>query len=118
MPDHLAGRSVSAIGRRAFLKAGLAVPLAANVTSFETQEHLWRAFEIRVRVDVVAPQGSTRLAAIAPAQTVSVQRTIAQEWSGNAQTIRLVLCCDRVDSDRMAADVRKVVLEECPGATQ
>ena len=33
----------------------------------------------------------TPLAAVAPVQTLSVQRTIAQEWSGNAQTIRRVV---------------------------
>lgn len=98
MPDHLAGRSVSAIGRRAFLKAGLAVPLAARVTSLEGQQQLWRAFEIRVRVDVVAPRGSTRLwLPLLLSRPSPFQRTIAQEWSGNAQTIRVV--------DRAAQDV-------------
>jgi hypothetical protein len=91
MPDHIAGRSGSAVGRRAFLKAGLAVPLAARM-NLEQREHIWRTFEIRVGVDVIAAQGSTRLwLPLLLSRPSPFQRTIAQEWSGNAQTIRRVV---------------------------
>lgn len=67
--------------------------------NLEQREHIWRTFEIRVGVDVTAAQGSTRLwLPLLLPRPSPFQRTIAQEWSGNAQTIRRVV-------DRTAPDV-------------
>ena len=50
---------------------------------------MWRTFDIRVRVDVQGAKGPVQLwLPLLPSTSTAYQRTITQEWSSNAQTIR------------------------------
>jgi transglutaminase-like putative cysteine protease/thiol-disulfide isomerase/thioredoxin len=82
------------VSRRSLLQAGLAasLPLAALAQErrFEPQVGPWRRFEVSTRVTVAEPQGTTRLWLPLPDIETDWQRTLDNDWSGNADRARVV----------------------------
>ncbi len=86
--------------RRAFLKTGGAIfPAAAALPKLALAQQLpfnprqaekWRGFEVTTRVEIVFPQGATRVWLPIPSVDSAYQKTIDNAWSGNAQTAKIV----------------------------
>src|SRR3981189_1944500 len=85
--------------RRAFLKAGTLAPAAVALPKLALSQQLpfnprqadkWRGFEVTTRVEIVFPQGATRVAFPQPSADCVHQKTLDNAWSGNAQTAKIV----------------------------
>ena len=84
--------------RRAFLKASAILPAAAALprlsfaqSAFDPRPRdKWRSFEVATRVEIVFPQGATRVWLPIPSVDSAYQKTIDNAWSGNAQTAKIV----------------------------
>ena len=85
--------------RRSFLKVGGLVPVAAALPGLAGAQQLpfnprrgekWRTFEVSTRVEIVFPEGATRVWLPTPSVDTHYQKTIDNAWSGNAQTARIV----------------------------
>jgi len=85
--------------RRAFLKTGAILPAAAALPKLAQAQQLpfnprqaekWRGFEVTTRVEIVFPQGATRVWLPIPSVDSGYQRTLDNAWSGNAQTAKIV----------------------------
>jgi len=85
--------------RRAFLKTGAILPatvalpklaLAQQLPFNPHQAEKWRSFEVTTRVEIVFPQGGTRVWLPIPSVDSGYQKTIDNAWSGNAQTAKIV----------------------------
>jgi transglutaminase-like putative cysteine protease len=85
--------------RRSFLKAGTLVPAAAALPKLALAQQLpfdlrpgekWRSFEVATRVEIVFPEGATRVWLPVPSVDSGYQKSIDNAWSGNAQTARIV----------------------------
>ena len=85
--------------RRSFLKAGGLVPVAAALPRLASAQQLpfnprrgekWRTFEVSTRVEIVFPEGATRVWLPIPSVDTDYQKTIDNAWSGNAQAARIV----------------------------
>src|SRR5437870_607639 len=50
----------------------------------------WRTFEVTTRVEIVFPEGATRVWLPVPSVDSGYQKTIDNAWSGNAQTAKIV----------------------------
>ncbi|AKJ28376.1 transglutaminase-like domain-containing protein [Caldimonas brevitalea] len=81
--------------RRAFLQAaGLAaaahaMPLRAEERRFAPSPGRWRNFELTTRVDLLNPEGLTRVWLPVPSLDETYQRSLGHEWQGNATKIEL-----------------------------
>src|SRR5437764_163826 len=84
--------------RRAFLKAGAILPTAAALPRLAHAQQLpfeprqaekWRSFEVTTRVEIVFPEGTTRVWLPVPSVDSGYQKTIDNAWSGNAQTAKI-----------------------------
>ena len=71
--------------RRTFLKAGGLVPVAAALPRLATAQQLpfdprrgekWRTFEVTTRVEIVFPEGATRVWLPIPSVDTGYQKTI------------------------------------------
>ena len=85
--------------RRAFLKTGAILPAAAALPQLALAQQLpfnphqaekWRGFEVTTRVEIVFPQGATRVWLPIPSVDSGYQKTLDNAWSGNAQTAKIV----------------------------
>jgi transglutaminase-like putative cysteine protease len=85
--------------RRLFLKAGAVVPAtavfpklaAAQQLPFEPRKsEAWRTFEVTTRVEVLFPEGATRVWLPVPSVNEVYQKTIDNAWSGNATTMKIL----------------------------
>src|SRR6266568_5352461 len=85
--------------RRAFLKTGAILPAAAALPKLALAQQLpfnprqaekWRSFEVTTRVEIVFPEGSTRVWLPIPSVDSGYQKTLDNAWSGNAQTAKIV----------------------------
>lgn len=84
--------------RRSFLKAGALIPAAAlpgrsfaQELPFEPrQARKWRTFEVTTRVEVLFPEGATRVWLPVPSVNSGWQRSIDNAWSGNAETMTML----------------------------
>src|SRR2546427_4441697 len=85
--------------RRAFLKTGAILPAAAALPKLAPAQQLpfnprqaekWRTFEVSTRVEIVFPEGATRVWLPVPSVDSSYQKTIDNAWSGNAQVAKLM----------------------------
>ncbi len=68
----------------------LPVVFAASERRFEPRVGAWRSFEVTTEVTVADPQGTTRLWLPLPDVDVDYQRSLGNEWTGNATTVRQV----------------------------
>ena len=74
--------------RRDFLKAGLALPGLAIALAPLRPQNPWRTFEVSFRVEIIDASGLVRVWLPLPlARRSPYQRTVAEEWTGNAQTV-------------------------------
>ena len=85
--------------RRRLLKAAPAAFAAASLPNFALlaqerrfapQPGNWRAFEITTAVQVLKPTGTTRVWLPVPAVDSEYQRSLDNDWSGNAGVMRLM----------------------------
>jgi transglutaminase-like putative cysteine protease len=85
--------------RRSFLKAGTLVPAAAALPKLAHAQQLpfeprqaekWRTFEVSTRVEIVFPEGATRVWLPIPSVDSGYQKTIDNAWSGNAQVAKVL----------------------------
>jgi transglutaminase-like putative cysteine protease len=85
--------------RRLFLKAGAIVPAAAALPKLAFAQQLpfnprraetWRAFEVTTRVEILFPEGATRVWLPVPSVDSAYQKVIDNAWSGNAGTMKIV----------------------------
>jgi transglutaminase-like putative cysteine protease len=85
--------------RRGFLKAGVLLPAAAARPGLAFSQQLpfeprqaekWRYFEVTTRVEIIFPEGTTRVWLPVPSVDTVYQKTIDNAWSGNAATARIV----------------------------
>jgi len=85
--------------RRHFLKSAGAIstlallpgrPFAQQLPFEPRQAEKWRTFEVSTRVEIVFPQGATRVWLPIPSVDADYQKTIDNAWSGNAQTAKIV----------------------------
>ena len=85
--------------RRSFLRAGAAVPAAAAFPGFALAQQLpfdprksetWRSFEVTTRVEILFPEGATRVWLPVPSVDTGYQKTIDNAWSGNAEVAKLM----------------------------
>jgi transglutaminase-like putative cysteine protease len=85
--------------RRSFLKAGAAAPAAAALPRLARAQELpfnprqaetWRTFEVTTRVEVLFPEGSTRVWLPVPSVDSVYQRVIDNAWSGNAVSMKIL----------------------------
>jgi transglutaminase-like putative cysteine protease len=85
--------------RRSFLKAGTLIPAAAAVPNLSFAQELpfeprqaqkWRTFEVTTRVEILFPEGTSRVWLPVPSVNSGYQRVIDNAWSGNASTTKLV----------------------------
>ncbi|MEO7640564.1 MAG: transglutaminase domain-containing protein [Ramlibacter sp.] len=92
--------------RRRFLQVGAAgaatcvLPLSvsAQQRNFDPQPGPWRSFEITTRVEVLQPQGATRVWLPVPSVNTDWQQSLDNSWSSNG---RAQLASDRHDGARM-----------------
>jgi len=84
--------------RRSFLKAGAAVPAAAAFPGLALAQQLpfnprqaetWRTFEVTTRVEVLFPDGATRVWLPVPSVDSVYQKVIDNAWSGNASEMKI-----------------------------
>ncbi|HMH16580.1 MAG TPA: transglutaminase domain-containing protein [Burkholderiales bacterium] len=85
--------------RRSFLKAGALVPAAAVLPRLAHAQQLpfeprqaekWRTFEVSTRVEILFPEGTSRVWLPVPSVDSGYQKPIDNAWSGNAQTAKLL----------------------------
>jgi transglutaminase-like putative cysteine protease len=85
--------------RRSFLKAGAAVPAVAAFPGLAFAQQLpfdprqaeaWRTFEVTTRVEVLFPEGATRVWLPVPSVDTVYQKVIDNAWSGNAGAMKIV----------------------------
>lgn len=84
--------------RRAIVQGGAAAAavsllpsgLVAAERRFEPRVGAWRSFEVTTEVNVADHQGSTRVWLPIPDVETGYQRSLGNEWSGNAATVRVV----------------------------
>src|SRR5690349_8931811 len=85
--------------RRLFLKAGAVVPAAAALPRLALAQELpfnprqaetWRSFEVTTRVEILFPEGATRVWLPVPSVDSDYQRLIDNAWSGNASVAKIV----------------------------
>src|SRR5437879_6557541 len=84
--------------RRAFITASAILPTAAALPKLSFAQSAfdprptdkWRSFEVATRVEIVFPQGATRVWLPIPSVDSAYQKTIDNAWSGNAQTAKIV----------------------------
>src|SRR6266700_7016785 len=85
--------------RRAFLKTGAILPAAAALPRLAHAQQLpfeprqaekWRSFDLTTRVEIVFPEGATRVWLPIPSVDSVYQKTIDNAWSGNAQVAKLM----------------------------
>jgi transglutaminase-like putative cysteine protease len=85
--------------RRSFLKAGAALPAAAALPEIALAQQLpfdprqaeaWRTFEVTTRVEILFPEGATRVWLPVPSVNSVYQKVIDNAWSGNAGTMQIV----------------------------
>ena len=99
--------------RRTLLKAAAAAPLlparafAQDKRRFEPEPGAWRTFDVTLAVAVADPQGGCRVWLPLPDIATDFQRTLGNDWSGNAQTVRIAA--------DPASDVRMLYAEFAPG---
>ena len=83
--------------RRAFLKAGALLPAAA-MPKFALAQQLpfnprkaetWRTFEVTTRVEILFPEGATRVWLPVPSVDSAYQKVIDNAWSGNASSMKI-----------------------------
>jgi transglutaminase-like putative cysteine protease len=86
--------------RRAFLKIGVGASTAAAlarmarparaVAGLLSEQAPWRVFEVRTRIDIANPAGSSRAWAPLPLMPdTDYHKSLGQSWSGNASTARI-----------------------------
>src|SRR5215813_3028802 len=85
--------------RRSFLKAGAVAPAAAAFPKLARaqqlpfdprQSEVWRTFEVTTRVEVLFPEGATRVWLPVPSVNTVYQKTIDNAWSGNATNMTIL----------------------------
>lgn len=85
--------------RRSFLKAGALIPAAAALPNrsfaqelpFEPrQAEKWRTFEVTTRVEILFPEGASRVWLPVPSVNSDWQKTVDNAWSGNAEVMKLL----------------------------
>jgi len=83
--------------RRLFLQAGALIPVvgasraARAQTAFAPrQAQTWRTFEVTTRVEVMAPEGTTRAWLPVPSVDSGYQKVVENAWSGNAPTAKIL----------------------------
>src|SRR6266581_3644545 len=84
--------------RRAFLKTGAILPAAAALPKLSLAQGVfdprptvkWRTFEVATRVEIVFPQGGTRVWLPIPSVDSGYQKILDNAWSGNAQAAKIV----------------------------
>ncbi len=83
--------------RRVFLKTSAILPTAAALPglsfaqgAFDPRPTVkWRTFEVTTRVEIVFPQGGTRVWLPIPSVDTGYQKILDNAWSGNAQTAKI-----------------------------
>ena len=84
--------------RRAFLKTGAILPAAVALPRLAHAQQLpfdprpvvkWRTFEVTTRVEIVFPEGGTRVWLPIPSVDTGYQKILDNAWSGNAQTAKI-----------------------------
>src|SRR6266853_196277 len=84
--------------RRAFLKTSAILPAAVALPRLAHAQQLpfdprpavkWRTFEVTTRVEIVFPQGTTRVWLPIPSVDSGYQKILDNAWSGNAQTAKI-----------------------------
>ncbi|TMH82761.1 MAG: transglutaminase, partial [Betaproteobacteria bacterium] len=84
--------------RRAFLKTGAILPAAAALPRLAYAQQLpfeprqaekWRSFEVTTRVEIVFPEGATRVWLPVPSVDSGYQKILDNAWSGNAPTAKI-----------------------------
>jgi len=85
--------------RRTFIAASAALPLVAAIPTLARAQQLpyrlragesWRVFDVTTRVEIVFPEGETRVWLPMPSINEDWQRTVTSEWSGNAARVGTV----------------------------
>src|SRR6059036_3152046 len=84
--------------RRAFLKTSAIVSTAAALPKLLFAQSVfdprptdkWRTFEVTTRVEIVFPEGTTRVWLPVPSVDSGYQKTIDNAWSGNTTTATIV----------------------------
>jgi transglutaminase-like putative cysteine protease len=85
--------------RRSFLKSGTLIPIAAAMPAASFAQQLpfeprqaekWRSFEVTTRVEILFPEGVSRVWLPVPSVNAGWQRSIDNAWSGNAATLQLL----------------------------
>jgi transglutaminase-like putative cysteine protease len=85
--------------RRSFLKAGAVAPAAAAFPGLARAQQLpfeprqaeaWRTFEVTTRVQILFPEGATRVWLPVPSVNAVYQKVIDNAWSGNAGTTTIL----------------------------
>ena len=101
---------MSDIQRRQFLatSAALALPAVSPVAmaqerSFNPQPGDWRTFEFTTRVEILKPEGTTRVWLPIPSVDASYQQSLESTWSGNATSAR-VASDDKYGAKMLVAD--------------
>lgn len=82
------------LDRRQFIQAGAATAIAAAAPwaraqerRFEPQPGAWRSFEFTTRVDLLEPKGTSRVWLPIPSIDSDYQKSIDNQWSGNARSL-------------------------------
>src|SRR5262245_46308609 len=89
MPDHRTHVTASRLGRRAFLQAGLGVPLAGAAVSARFQRSDVRTFDVRVELELAGAPGEARAwVPLALDRSTGYQRLLAQRWTASTQGLR------------------------------
>jgi transglutaminase-like putative cysteine protease len=89
MVDHSPTPGAVRFGRRAFLQAGLTVPLAGAAVSARFLQTDVRTFDIHVELDVVEARGEVRAWVPLPLERATAyQRVVTQRWTASTQDLR------------------------------
>ena len=88
MTDHSTARGGWPLGRRAFLQAGLALPLGTAAASARFSPTDVRIFDVDVELDVADASGEVRVWVPLPLERAAAyQRVVTQRWTASTQVL-------------------------------
>jgi transglutaminase-like putative cysteine protease len=87
---HLSRRTLLASGCAAAATSAWPLRASAQERRFEPKVGPWRTFELTTQVNVAVAKGSTQIWLPIPDLDTDYQRSIDNQWSGNAASVRVV----------------------------
>ena len=119
MPDHTFESTGAKLGRRTFLEAGLALPLAGAGISPRLVAPGVRNFGVQVQLDLVEARGEVRVwVPLVLTRATAYQRLIAQRWTASTPDIAPCFEGDIPGEEWIASNDAHDVRSQAPRASR